>query len=249
MVPRHQGRRKKNPRPVPSLSPADILSVSAGLILAAGRSPGDLPPLRVGAGHYAPSLTAGPMFFEGEPVEAATLGSSREIVIAGDIPEDRRFHVLLRELCRAWGFETGEPQPRDVHSWCDLCATTIIAMLQDLLAAGRPGKATPARRTPRLPKRLRVGPFEYAVKVTRGPLSHDGRPCLWACAQQSRELLISGEAEPADRMRLMLRALAHAWLFAYGEPHTRDGWLDRMATFAEAANEDMQAAGAAKGAA
>lgn len=88
--------------------------------------------------------------------------------------------------------------------------------------------------------RFRCGPHFYQLRITPGPLAHEGTPCLGACLQSTREILLSAACPPADRLRTLIRELAIAWVFECGEP---TDWLDRVATIAIATYADLNRQG------
>jgi hypothetical protein len=92
-----------------------------------------------------------------------------------------------------------------------------------------------------------VGSNTYRLRVTEGPIELDGAECLSACVQAEREILISKEAKPRDRMRLLIRELARAWTFETGEPSTFNGWLGLVATVTLAAVKNLNTQGGEMG--
>src|SRR4051794_14428820 len=87
--------------------------------------------------------------------------------------------------------------------------------------------------------RFHVGPWQYRMRLTEGPLIFDGSHVLGACIQSPREILIAADCPADDRLRVLLTELMSAWCFETGEPSTRDGWRDLAASMTMAALVDL----------
>lgn len=91
--------------------------------------------------------------------------------------------------------------------------------------------------------KFRIGPWMYRLRITEGPLVHEGVPCLSACLQSPREILIAGDCPVADRGRAMYTELTRAWTFEKGIPASADGWLALAASMAMQATIDLNQQG------
>lgn len=75
-----------------------------------------------------------------------------------------------------------------------------------------------------------IGAWKYSVAITDGKLFHEGRECIGATIEASREILISSVCPPRDRLRVLIRELTRAWTFATGSPDGPEAWMDLAAT-------------------
>jgi hypothetical protein len=116
-----------NPQP----KPTDDVPAPASLTLD-GRT------FRVGARDYTVHVTPGPLLIDGREASGATLEENGEILIAPHLAPASAVRVMLRELARAWTFETGEPATAE--DWLDLTATVALAALRELLPASTWGE-------------------------------------------------------------------------------------------------------------
>lgn len=91
--------------------------------------------------------------------------------------------------------------------------------------------------------RFRIGSTTYAVRVTEGSLTFEGTPCISACLQGTREILIAATCEPAKRGFALAAELTRAWAFETGTPRDTDGWLALAASMLNQAIPDLNAQG------
>jgi hypothetical protein len=90
---------------------------------------------------------------------------------------------------------------------------------------------------------FRAGSQRYSLAITNGPLINEDRQFLSVTVQDERQILISGEASPMDRPRLLCRELIHAWLLECGTPADSESWVDLMATVMRSGLVDLNTFG------
>lgn len=91
--------------------------------------------------------------------------------------------------------------------------------------------------------RFRVGPWRYAVRISETPVIHEGDACMGLCIADSREILISPDCNPKDRLPVLIHELTHAWLFSAGTPQTPEDWCDMNAMIFTTALQDLMIQG------
>ena len=64
--------------------------------------------------------------------------------------------------------------------------------------------------------RIRVGPFEYAVRLVHGHIRHEGRACFGLCDNLRQEILISDLPHEDQRLQVFFHELMHAWWYHFG---------------------------------
>ena len=85
--------------------------------------------LQVGPYTYIARLVPGQLFHEGVECSAATLETTREILIASDGPKRDVLRLLIHEYARAWEFAVGVPVHQD-EVRCFITAICISFMQQ-----------------------------------------------------------------------------------------------------------------------
>jgi len=93
---------------------------------------------------------------------------------------------------------------------------------------------------------LSVGPYNYSLIFTSGPIMKDGEELLGICVEHLREILISAECPPRERVGMIMKQLVYAWIYATGEPHGRHEWSDLVATVALSFRRDLDMYGGEK---
>ncbi len=77
-----------------------------------------------------------------------------------------------------------------------------------------------------------VAGWVYELKISEGPL-HDeaGQPIAGICSESKRQIVISGDAPPRQRLDVLLHELRHAWQYHVGRPSDDEGDANTAATF------------------
>ena len=83
---------------------------------------------------------------------------------------------------------------------------------------------------------IRVGPFDYAVRLVRGHIDHDGEPCYGLCDHVRQEILLSDVPPPRQRLQVFFHELMHAWWYHF---HTDAGDEEAVADLVGVAMTDF----------
>ena len=83
--------------------------------------------------------------------------------------------------------------------------------------------------------RFAVGPYTYTLRI-----SDTFRDDCWAlCAERARIITIASDCRGQDRLETLGHELAHAWIYATGEPKDIEGWCDLIGTVTAAMLADL----------
>jgi len=89
-----------------------------------------------------------------------------------------------------------------------------------------------------------VGPYTYRLRITAGPLkSTEGETLTGLAVRDDREILISGDVRPEDRLTVLLHELKHAWFFHIPKPVTEEESCELFAMIATGMMNDLNREG------
>jgi hypothetical protein len=108
----------------------------------------------VGPWEYRTEIVPGELIVEGNSTCVAWTEYDRAILISADCPPNRRLSMLMWGLFRAWVNHSGEP--RDRSGWCELAATAMEQLQNDLKKGG--GQRALMRMKPSKPSDTRPDP-------------------------------------------------------------------------------------------
>jgi hypothetical protein len=86
--------------------------------------------INVGPVKYSIFVVPGRLLLNGREVNSLCHQYSREILIAGDCPPDRRLRSLIHCVARAWTFEVCEPT--NEGDWYSLLSLVGVSLFQQL---------------------------------------------------------------------------------------------------------------------
>jgi len=76
-----------------------------------------------------------------------------------------------------------------------------------------------------------IGPWLYTVRVTSGPIYHDGAECAGLFVWRDREILISSTVPVGSRLDVLIHELRHAWREHFGAGENVEGECNNVASF------------------
>lgn len=91
--------------------------------------------------------------------------------------------------------------------------------------------------------KFNVGPYSYSLKIAKGKIVSSGHECFGATVEGDREILISADCPPGERLRVLTRQLMFAWTYAAGTPTTTQDWCDLSAMALKSLMRDLRSQG------